>query len=74
MLFACAKGLAAITGPFIAAALHPKSASENPTANASGWSGYGFTAMTVFVGSGMFLTAALSGMVMAFRKRNMKSE
>ncbi|VDB93434.1 unnamed protein product [Peniophora sp. CBMAI 1063] len=74
MLFACAKGLAAITGPFIAAALHPKSASLHPVANAGGWSGYGFTAMTIFVGSGMVATAALSGGVVAFRRRNMKAE
>ncbi|VDB95878.1 unnamed protein product [Peniophora sp. CBMAI 1063] len=35
MLFACAKGLAAKPGPFIVAALHPKSASSHRVANES---------------------------------------
>ena len=90
-MFSCAKGLAAITGPFIAAALHPKSALDDHEAGPGGWSGYGFTgaavvmlrdglrlimftAMTIFVGSGMIATAALSGTVLAFRKKGMKSE
>ncbi|VDB83131.1 unnamed protein product [Peniophora sp. CBMAI 1063] len=74
MIFGCAKGLAAIAGPFVAAALHPKSALEDHSAGAGGWSGYGFTAITIFVGSGMVASAALSGTVLAFRKKNMKSE
>ncbi|KZV74992.1 MFS general substrate transporter [Peniophora sp. CONT] len=74
MIFGCAKGLASITGPFIAAALHPKSASDELSAGSGGWSGYGFTAITIFVGSGMVASATLSGAVLAFRKKSMKSE
>ncbi|KZV70078.1 MFS general substrate transporter [Peniophora sp. CONT] len=74
MAFSCAKGLAAITGPFIAAALHPKSVSDQHSAGSGGWAGYGFTAITIFVGSGMIATAGLSGTVLAFRKKIIKSE
>ena len=41
--FAFVKGLAAITGPFIAAALHPDRVGERSEPSASGWAGYGFT-------------------------------
>ncbi|KZV70087.1 MFS general substrate transporter [Peniophora sp. CONT] len=74
MSFSCAKGLAAITGPFIAAALHPKGVSDQHTAGSGGWAGYGFTAITIFVGSGMIATAGLSGTVLAFRKKIIKAE
>ncbi|VDB83130.1 unnamed protein product [Peniophora sp. CBMAI 1063] len=74
LMFSTAKGLAAITGPFIAAALHPKSASNDHEAGSGGWSGYGFTAMTIFVGSGMIASAVLSGTVLALRKKGRKSE
>ena len=45
MIFGCAKGLAAIAGPFVAAALHPKSAADDHSAGSGGWSGYSFTGM-----------------------------
>ncbi|VDC01694.1 unnamed protein product [Peniophora sp. CBMAI 1063] len=74
MAFSCAKGLAAITGPFVAAALHPKTVSDQDRAGSGGWAGYGFTAMTIFVGSGMIATAGLSSTVLAFRKKTLKAE
>ncbi|CAK5269846.1 unnamed protein product [Mycena citricolor] len=66
--FAAAKGLAAISGPFISAALHPKNGSVLPAS----WAGYGFTTMEIFVGSMMFGTAVLSAALILARPSNKK--
>ncbi|KAF8306443.1 MFS general substrate transporter [Clavulina sp. PMI_390] len=58
--FAAVKAIPAVVGPLIAAALHPKkSAGTTLTAGPGGWGGYGFTGITVFVGSAMAATALM---------------
>ncbi|KEP46039.1 MFS monocarboxylate transporter [Rhizoctonia solani 123E] len=49
-----AKGIAAVIGPIIAAALH----SPHESADRTAYSGYGFRDVTLFVGSMMLVTAA----------------
>ncbi|KAI0048508.1 MFS general substrate transporter [Auriscalpium vulgare] len=73
--FAIAKGLAAVFGPFIAAALHPVRI-DNISASKlgpgkHGWAGYGFTSITIFVGSMMAATTVGSA-VSAFLRMRMK--
>ncbi|KAI0321544.1 MFS general substrate transporter [Amylostereum chailletii] len=73
LFFAIAKGLAAISGPFIAASLHPVRI-ENITSSplgpgSNGWAGYGFTAITIFVGSMMLATTGLSVLSAVVRTR-----
>jgi len=47
MCFAIVKGLSAIAGPLIAAALHPKYLeSEAPKPGRGGWGGYGFNGIS----------------------------
>ncbi|CAK5266008.1 unnamed protein product [Mycena citricolor] len=67
-LFSGAKGLAAISGPFIAASLHPR----NGSVSRASWAGYGFTAVEIFVGSMMFATAILSAVLVIVREKTMK--
>ncbi|KAI0033582.1 major facilitator superfamily domain-containing protein [Vararia minispora EC-137] len=60
LFFACSKGLAAISGPFIAASLHPTPVGNVVPGNVHAWAGFGFTGMTIFVGGMMMATTALS--------------
>lgn len=70
MSFAAVKGLSAVIGPLIAAALHPKKASgATLSTGRGGWGGYGFTGITVFVGSAMAATAVMGVVLQAFRQR-----
>ncbi|KAI0042846.1 MFS general substrate transporter [Auriscalpium vulgare] len=75
--FLCAaKGLAAVFGPFIAAVLHHDRANGSSAysgAGQHGWGGYGFTAITIFVGS-IMAAAAVGSLILAFlRARAMRT-
>ncbi|KAI0059154.1 MFS general substrate transporter [Artomyces pyxidatus] len=70
--FAVCKGLAAVFGPFIAASLHPvriEDISASLGAGKHGWAGYGFTSITIFVGSMMAATTAGSIISSVLRTR-----
>ncbi|KAF8316847.1 hypothetical protein DL93DRAFT_2165957 [Clavulina sp. PMI_390] len=72
MFLAATKGVSAIVGPLIAAALHPKKASSGHlTAGRGGWGGYGFTGITIFVGSAMAATAVMGVISEVVRQRFM---
>ncbi|KAF8306429.1 MFS general substrate transporter [Clavulina sp. PMI_390] len=58
--FFVVKGAAVIIGPLIAAALHPKKVGSSALrAGKGGWGGYGFTGITIFVGTAMAATAVM---------------
>ncbi|KAI0249409.1 major facilitator superfamily domain-containing protein [Lactifluus subvellereus] len=65
--FAIARGLSVVLGPFIAASLHPVRVSmiaeDHLGPGAGGWVGYGFTSITIFVGS--MMAAATAGAVLS---------
>lgn len=62
--FSMTKGVAAIVGPLIAAALHhPEEAASRST-----YSGYGFRDVTLFVGS-MMVATAVGGLSTRLAKR-----
>ncbi|KAF8306442.1 MFS general substrate transporter [Clavulina sp. PMI_390] len=70
MGFGAVKAIPAIVGPLIAAALHPKKAAgATLTAGPGGWGGYGFTGITVFVGSAMAATALMGVVSEVARQR-----
>ncbi|KAI0260582.1 major facilitator superfamily domain-containing protein [Gloeopeniophorella convolvens] len=77
MFFAIARGLAAVFGPFIAASLHPTRIADY-TGNergpkTGGWAGYGFTSITIFVGSMMAAATAASVSTTVLRTRARKA-
>jgi len=70
MCFAIVKGLSAIAGPLIAAALHPKYLESGaPKPGLGKWGGYGFNGITMFVGSAMAATAVMGVISTLFRQR-----
>ncbi|KAF8310199.1 MFS general substrate transporter [Clavulina sp. PMI_390] len=73
--FAMVKGASAVTGPLVAAALHPSKLSSASALRAGkgGWGGYGFTGITIFVGCAMAATAAMSVLSAFLRQRAVTS-
>ncbi|KAI0045443.1 MFS general substrate transporter [Auriscalpium vulgare] len=68
--FGIAKGLAAVFGPFIAASLRPVRIDDMKLGPGKhGWAGYGFTSITIFVGSMMAATTVGSAVSAILRTR-----